>query len=72
MDEVMVDLGATTAVRPGDPVVLVGRSGGESIDAWDLALAAGTIPYEICTNISSRVPRLRVDANEPVTFSSTK
>jgi alanine racemase len=72
MDETMVDLGPSTTVRPGDPVVIIGRSARESIDAWDLAAAAGTIPYEICTNISSRVPRRGVDASEPSTFSSTQ
>jgi alanine racemase len=57
MDQLMVDVG-TTDVRPGDEAVLIGRQGRESISAWDLAATIGTIPYEICTNISSRVPRI--------------
>ena len=57
MDETMIDVGTGVAVERGDDAVLIGRSGDEIITAWDLAEAAGTIPYEICTNISARVPR---------------
>lgn len=57
MDQLMVDVG-TADVRVGDEAVLIGRQGNKSISAWDLATLAGTIPYEICTNISSRVPRI--------------
>ena len=57
MDQLMVDVG-TSDVRAGDEAVLIGRQGKESISARDLALTIGTIPYEICTNISSRVPRI--------------
>ncbi len=57
MDQIMVDVG-THDVRAGDEAVLIGRQGKESISAWDLAVTVGTIPYEICTNISSRVPRI--------------
>ena len=56
MDQIMVDVG-NHDVRAGDEAVLVGRQGSEVITAWDLAARVGTIPYEICTNISSRVPR---------------
>jgi alanine racemase len=57
MDEVMVDLGNDPPVRVGDEAFLIGNSGGLAIDAWELAAQAGTIPYEICTNVSRRVPR---------------
>ena len=70
MDETMVDLGDANDVRPGDPVVILGRSGEESVDAWELAVAAGTIPYEICTSLSSRIPRVAVDGTASSTFSS--
>ena len=54
MDMTMVDVTeCTTPVRPGDEVVLMG----EGIDAAELALWAGTIPYEILTGWSGRVPR---------------
>jgi alanine racemase len=39
---------------------LIGEMGSESITAEDLAGWAGTIPYEILTNINTRVPRLYV------------
>ncbi len=60
MDQIMVDAGSSD-VSAGDEAVLIGRQGREKIDAWDLAERIGTIPYEICTNISSRVPRIYRD-----------
>ena len=39
-------------------VILLGESQGESITVEDLAAWAGTIPYEILTNINTRVPRV--------------
>jgi len=57
MDEVMVNLGTDADVYVGQEVLLIGESAGMRIDAWEMALLAGTIPYEICTNISARVPR---------------
>lgn len=56
MDQIMVDVGDSD-VAVGDEAVLIGKQGDESIDAWDLADRVGTIPYEILTSISSRVPR---------------
>ena len=57
MDQLMVDVGSAD-VRVGDEAVLIGQQHHECISAWDLAASLGTIPYEICTNISSRVPRI--------------
>ena len=57
MDQLMVDVG-NADVGVGDEAVLIGRQGKNTITAWDLAAKIGTIPYEICTNISSRVPRI--------------
>lgn len=57
MDQLMVDVGSED-VRVGDEAVLIGRQHRDHISAWDLAATLGTIPYEICTNISSRVPRI--------------
>ncbi len=58
MDHIMVDVGNHDEVRPGDEVVLLGRIGGESISAWDIASSLGTIPYEILCMINNRVPRI--------------
>jgi alanine racemase len=60
MDQIMVDVGSSD-VGVGDEAVLIGRQGREKIDAWDLADHVGSIPHEICTSISSRVPRIYRD-----------
>ncbi|MEP6802835.1 MAG: alanine racemase [Acidobacteriota bacterium] len=57
MDLVLVDA-TDSGGEPGDRVVLLGNDGVHSIDAWDLARAARTIPYEIVCGLSSRVPRV--------------
>lgn len=57
MDQLMVDLGPEGTAYNGDEVVLVGRQGEEAIRVEDLAAWQGTIPYEILTGISERVPR---------------
>jgi alanine racemase len=57
MDLVVLDVGPDTDCVAGDDVVFLGRQGGESITAWDLARAMGTIPYEVTTSISRRVER---------------
>jgi alanine racemase len=59
MDQTMVNLEWESAYN-GDEVVLLGDSGSETISADDLAGWAGTIPYEILTNINTRVPRVYV------------
>jgi alanine racemase len=57
MDVTLIDATGTGAAR-GDRVVCLGRDGAESVTAWDLARAAGTIPYEILCGIGSRVDRV--------------
>jgi alanine racemase len=57
MDQMMVNIESDSAFN-GDEVILIGESGHESITAQDLANWAGTIPYEILTNINTRVPRI--------------
>jgi alanine racemase len=57
MDQMMINIEADSAYN-GDEVILIGESGNESISAQDLANWAGTIPYEILTNINTRVPRI--------------
>lgn len=60
MDQSMVNIEWDTAYN-GDRVTLIGRDGDEVIGADDLAEWMGTIPYEILTNISARVPRVYVE-----------
>jgi alanine racemase len=61
MDQTMVDVTEIPEVAIGDEVVLLGSQGKESVDAWDLADLAETIPWEVLCGISSRVPRVIVD-----------
>ncbi len=62
MDQCMIDIG-DEAFCVGDEVILLGAGQSENgaevrITADDWATALGTIPYEICTGITGRVPRL--------------
>jgi alanine racemase len=56
MDLTLVDA-TDGGAAPGDPVVCLGSDAGLRVTAWDLARAAGTIPYEILCGIGPRVPR---------------
>jgi alanine racemase len=57
MDQLMVNIEWDSAYN-GDEVILLGEAGSERITVEDLAEWAGTIPYEILTNINTRVPRV--------------
>jgi alanine racemase len=57
MDLTLVDATECGAERE-DRVVCLGTDGERRITAWDLARAAGTVPYEIFTGIGPRVRRL--------------
>jgi alanine racemase len=59
MDQMMVNIETDSAFN-GDEVTLIGESGSEAITVQDLANWAGTIPYEILTNINTRVPRVYI------------
>ena len=73
MDEIMVNVG-NDAVELGDEVVLCGvqhhAAGGGAIDIDELATWAKTIPYEITTAISARVPRLFTGSLAPIAHGS--
>jgi alanine racemase len=57
MDQIVINIEWDSAFND-DEVILIGESGAESITCEDLADWAGTIPYEILTNINTRVPRI--------------
>jgi len=62
MDQVIVDLGTTSAdVQPGDQAILFGDAerGEPTVAEW--AEAADTINYEIVTRVGPRVVRVEVD-----------
>ena len=48
----------THNVKVGDEVVLIGRQGRAEIPIEKIAKLAGTIPYEILSAITDRVPRI--------------
>ncbi len=60
MDQIVVNIENDSAYN-GDEVILLGTNGNESITCEDLAQWAGTIPYEILTNINTRVPRIYLE-----------
>jgi alanine racemase len=57
MDSLTVDLGPVCDVKLGEPVVLIGSQGSDSILAEDLARDLGTINYEVTCGLAKRVPR---------------
>ena len=57
MDTTIVDVSHIHGCEIGDEVMLIGRSGGEEISAWDLARWSETLPYEVMCNLSERVLR---------------
>lgn len=57
MDQAMVDLGPGSTAVSGDPVVLIGTQGDETITAHEVAEPLGTIPYEIVCDVGRRVRR---------------
>ena len=60
MDQLMVNIEWETAYN-GDEVILIGEAdNGTRITVEELAGWAGTIPWEILTNINTRVPRVYV------------
>ncbi|MBK8988118.1 MAG: alanine racemase [Chloroflexi bacterium] len=59
MDQIMVNIEWDSAYND-DEVILLGEVGGVNICCEELAEWAGTIPYEILTNINTRVPRVYV------------
>ncbi|MBN8540045.1 MAG: alanine racemase [Deltaproteobacteria bacterium] len=61
MDYFMCDLTSVPLAKVGDEVILLGKSGSDSVTASELAHRLGTIPYEILTGLSERVPRLYND-----------
>jgi len=60
MDLTIVDVSQIPGVAVGDEVVLIGKSGGKSVDAVELARLCESVPYEILCGLSQRVPRVYV------------
>ena len=60
MDQIVVNIERDSAYN-NDEVVLLGEMDGQVLSAEEMADWAGTIPYEILTNINTRVPRIYVN-----------
>ncbi|MFH1878837.1 MAG: alanine racemase [Candidatus Omnitrophota bacterium] len=58
MDQTLLDVGHIPGVKVGDEVVLIGRQEQSEIPIEKIAKLAGTIPYEILSQITDRVPRI--------------
>lgn len=61
MDYFMCDLTEVQGAALNDEVTMIGGADGPSVSVSDLAKDVATIPYEIFTGISERVPRVYVD-----------
>jgi len=61
MDLTTIDATTAPDLKPGDSVMLLGSEGNVSIDAQQIARAAGTISYSILCGISARVKRVYVE-----------
>ncbi|OGB74517.1 alanine racemase [candidate division Kazan bacterium RBG_13_50_9] len=58
MNMTILDISRRPKSKPGDEVVIIGRSGGKEITATDFADWAGTINYEVVTRIPESIPRI--------------
>jgi len=58
MDQTLVDVSRVRSVASGDEAILIGSQGADEITATELAAWCGTIPWEVLTAITYRVPRL--------------
>jgi alanine racemase len=58
MDLMAVDITGVVGINLSTPVILLGKDRNERITAVELSKRAGTIPWEILTGISARVPRV--------------
>ena len=58
MDMTVVDVTDDPTIKPGDDVILMGKSETQAITAFDLANWQDSIPYEVLCNLGSKVPRV--------------
>ena len=57
MDQLMVDVSDCKYAKLNEPVVLIGKSGRETITMEEISNLAGSFNYEFACNINKRVPR---------------
>ena len=66
MDMCMLDVTDIRNVKIGDTVTILGEDGSCSINADELAIACGTISYEIICTVGERVPRYYISSGHVV------
>ncbi|MDR2356516.1 MAG: alanine racemase [Oscillospiraceae bacterium] len=71
MDVCMADVTGIPGVAAGSVATLFGADGNERIFADRLAELAGTVPNEILTSISARVPRIYTRGGSPIAAGDT-
>ncbi|MFA5007980.1 MAG: alanine racemase [Candidatus Omnitrophota bacterium] len=64
MDHIMVNLGSNRGIKVAEEVILIGKNNNLKITAEEVAAWAKTIPYEIVSRLSQRIPRLYKNASE--------
>ncbi|NJK89134.1 MAG: hypothetical protein HC923_06825 [Myxococcales bacterium] len=57
----MVDVGPEGTAYNGDHVVILGRYRDQEIPIEEAAAWTKTIPYEVLTNLNTRIPRVHVE-----------
>ena len=57
MDMIMIDVTGLDA-SPGDEVVFIGHQDGDTIDAREMAVTIGSIPWEIVCRVGTRIDRI--------------
>jgi alanine racemase len=70
MDMLMIDVSGLKDINLGDRVTILGEDGGERIDAEEVAGNAGTISYDVITNLGNKVPRIYYRGGKPVKITS--
>ncbi len=58
MDHIMVDLKDDSTRSVGEEVILIGQKANLQVTVEELAKLSGTIPYEIVSRLSLKIPRL--------------
>jgi alanine racemase len=58
MDQMIADVSHLKNIQSGDEVVLIGRQGEREITTHEVAKWCQTIPWEVLTAITARVPRI--------------
>jgi alanine racemase len=63
MDQFMIDVTDVPDVKIGDPVILIGTDGINSIRVEDLDSISGRFHYELVCNLGKRIPRIYKSKN---------